>query len=144
MADVVLQVAAKALIVNDKGEVLILREPEKDNLGSQDGLYGLVGGRIDSNESYDQALHREVFEETGLKVEILRPIYVGEWYPVINGKKHHIIAVFSVCRAKSTDVKLSKEHDDYKWVQPEEAAKFAFMPPDDKVVARYAEWQIKN
>src|ERR1700722_4372781 len=106
----VLQVAAKALIVNDSGQVLILREPEKNNQGSQDGRYGLAGGRLNPGESYEDAMYREVYEETGLKVDILYPIYVGEWWPVINGQKTHVVAIFSVCRARTTDVSLSSEH----------------------------------
>lgn len=138
MSDIILQVAAKALIVNNGGKVLILREPAKDNMGSQDGRYGLVGGRIDANESFEAALHREVLEETGLKIEILYPIYVGEWSPTIKGQKCHIVAIFNVCRAKTRDVVLSDEHDDFKWINPADVKDYLFMPPDDKVVARYA------
>jgi 8-oxo-dGTP diphosphatase len=140
MTETILQVAAKALIVNDKGKVLVLREPAENNLGSQHGLYGLVGGRLDEKDSYEQALHREVLEETGLKVDILYPIYIGEWWPLIHRKKHHIVAVFSVCRAKTTDVKLSDEHDDFKWISPNQTKKLNFMPPDDQVIERYAGW----
>ena len=143
MSDVILQVAAKALIVNKAGEVLILREPAKNNRGSQDGLYGLPGGRMNPSESYDAALHREVLEETGLKVDILYPIYVGEWSPTIKGQKCHIVAIFSVCRAKTAEVKLSEEHDSFAWIDPREVKKFPFMPPDDKVLDRYAEWLKK-
>jgi len=138
---IILQVAAKALIVNNDGKVLILREPAKNNLGSQHGLYGLVGGRIDANEDFETALYREVAEETGLKIKPLYPIFVGEWYPTIGGKKHHIVAVFTVCEAKTTKVKLSIEHDDYQWIDPNDVKQFPFMPPDDQVVGRYAKWQ---
>lgn len=137
-SNTIFQVAAKALIVNREGKVLILREPAKNNMGSQDGLYGVAGGRMEPDENYEQALHREVFEETGLKVEILYPIFVGEWSPVIKGKKHHIVAIFSVCKAKSTDVKLSDEHDDYKWIDANKPGKIKFMPPEDQVISRYA------
>lgn len=70
----ILQVAAKALVINDEGKVLILREPVKDNPGSKDGLYGLPGGRMEVDETYEQALKREVKEEAGLEVDVLYPI----------------------------------------------------------------------
>jgi 8-oxo-dGTP diphosphatase len=138
MGNVILQVAAKALIVNDDGKVLVLREPAKDNMGSQNGRYGLVGGRIDAEESFEAALHREVLEETGLMIEILYPIYVGEWSPTIKGQKCHIVAIFNVCQAKTTDVVLSTEHDDFKWINPADVKDYPFMPPDDQVIERYA------
>jgi len=138
----ILQVAAKALIVNDEGKILILREPAKDNPGSKNGLYGLAGGRMEVEETYEQALKREVMEETGLEVEVLYAIYVGEWSPVINGVKCHIVALFSVCRAKSTEVRLSFEHDDYKWIDPADISKYPMMDMEPKVVERYLE--LKN
>ena len=139
MSNITLRVAAKALIVDKDGNILILREPAKGNVGSQDGLYGLVGGRLEDDDTYETALHREVMEETGLEVDLLHPIYIGEWWPTIKGKKHHIVAVFSVCHAKTTDVRLSEEHDNFKWIAPHEAHKHPFMPPDDKVIERYAD-----
>jgi hypothetical protein len=68
------------------------------------------------------------------------PIYVGEWHPIIKDIPHQIIAIFTVCKAKTTDVKLSEEHDSYEWIDPGDVKKFNFMPPDDQVVARYAQW----
>jgi len=139
----VLQVAAKALIVNDKDEILILREPAKDNPGSKGGLYGLAGGRMEVEETYEQALKREVMEETGLEVDVLYPIYVGEWSPIINGVKCHIVALFSVCKAKSTEVKLSFEHDDYKWIDPKDIDKYPMMDMEPEVVNRYTQIKTK-
>jgi 8-oxo-dGTP diphosphatase len=141
VSQVIMQVAAKALIVNSSGKVLILREPLDNNVGSQNGLYGLPGGRMETDESFETALHREVMEETGLTVSILYPLFVGEWSPVIKGQKCHIVAIFNVCQAKTTAVKLSEEHDKFEWIDPREANKFQFMPPEDLVIKRYHEWQ---
>ena len=135
--------AAKAVIVNKQGKVLLVREPAKNNLGSQHGLYGNPGGRIEPNEDYEVALRREVFEETGLEIEPLYPIYVGEWYPNIKGVKHHIVAIFTVCRVKTTKITLSQEHDGYKWIYPKDADKYRIMPPEPEVIKRYAAWQKK-
>ena len=140
---VVLQVAAKAVIVNKQGKVLLVREPAKNNLGSQHGLYGNPGGRIEPNEDYEVALRREVFEETGLEIEPLYPIYVGEWYPNIKGVKHNIVAIFTVCRVKTTKITLSQEHDGYKWIYQKDVDKYRIMPPEPEVIKRYAAWQKK-
>ena len=58
----------KAVVVRD-GKVLVLTKP--------DGEADLPGGRIEQGESFEQGLHREIHEETGLKVGILRAI--SEW-----------------------------------------------------------------
>ena len=132
MKKINLRVAAKAVIMNDKNQILILREDSHDE-STQAGLYGLPGGRINTDESFFDGLKREVLEETGLKVEAIKPVFVGEWWPTIKGVKTHIVAVFILCRTKSTTVKLSEEHDDFVWLDAADFAKYKFMPPDDEV-----------
>lgn len=139
-----LKVAAKAVIINDEGKVLLVREGKHYTEGTQLNKYGIPGGRLDPGESYEDGLRREVKEETGLEVEILDPIYVGEWRPIIREVPHQIIAIFTVCKAKTTDVKLSEEHDNFKWVDPANPGDITFMDPDDKVVARLAQWLTSN
>ena len=140
MTDMILKVAAKAIVVNEDGNILILREASTYKEGTNIGRYHCPGGRLNPGESYEDGLQREVLEETGLMVEPLYPIYVGEWHPVIKGVPHQIIAIFTVCKASSIDVKLSEEHDDYKWIKSSDRNKFDIMTPEDKVLDRYTEW----
>jgi 8-oxo-dGTP diphosphatase len=128
----ILQVAAKAAIVNKMGEVLIVREAQTGKNNTKVGLYGLVGGRLDPGETFYDGLAREVLEETGLTATPLAPLYVGEWHPVIRGQEHQIIAIFMLCRATAGGVRLSAEHDDYKWVKPG-AVGVPMMQPDGMV-----------
>ncbi|MEK7153242.1 MAG: NUDIX hydrolase, partial [Patescibacteria group bacterium] len=71
-----LQVAAKAAVIDDKGRVLIVREAATGKNNTKVGLWGLVGGRLDPGESFLDGLQREVAEETGLRVRPLNPLYV--------------------------------------------------------------------
>lgn len=132
-----MRVAAKAVIINSKGEVLLLREANTYKDGTNVGRYHFPGGRLDPGESYEDGLRREAKEETGLEVKPANPIYVGEWRPVIQGVPHQIIAIFTLCDTKSTDVNLSFEHDDFRWVNPKKYD-IDVMPPDDKVLETYA------
>lgn len=141
MSDVVQRVAMKAVIINQQGRVLILREAKTYDEGTQSGRYHFPGGRIEAGENFEEALRREVKEETGLKVTLKFPIYVGEWYPVIRDVPHQIIATFIVCSSSRADIVLSSEHDDFQWVDPANWDTLDVMPPDDKVLDRVAEWQ---
>lgn len=38
------------------------------------------------------------------------------------------------CRAKTTDVKVSDEHDEFIWINPDDRGDYNVMEPDDKVV----------
>lgn len=133
---VTLKVAAKAVIVNTKGKVLIAREASSYQEGTNIGKWGIPGGRINDSEPFYEGLAREVTEETGLKVEVVAPVYVGEWWPVIKDVPHHIVAMFVMCRALTTEVTLSEEHDDYAWVDGASLAEYAIMPPDDEPIKR--------
>jgi len=136
------RIALKAVIVND-GRVLILREADTYDEGTQNGKYHMPGGRLEVGEPFQEGLAREVFKETGLKVDVEYPIYVGEWRPVIKGVPIQIVGVFFVCKPKSKKVVLSDEHDDYKWIDPSERKKYQIMDPEDKVLDRFYEWTTK-
>lgn len=140
----ILKVAAKAVVVNEKGEVLLLREASTNKEGVNLGCYCNPGGRLNPGESYEDGLRREVMEETGLAIESLYPIYVGEWHPVINGVPHQIIAIFTVCKAATSAVKLSEEHDDFKWINSKDRDKYDIMAPEGDVLDRYTSWSSKK
>ena len=131
------RIATKALIVNDKGQFIILREADTYEEGTNTGRYHLPGGRLNIGEAFNDGLKREVHEETGIDIEIGKPIYVGEWRPTIKGVPHQIVAIFFICKPLATKVRLSEEHDDYQWIAPNEVSKFDIMSPEDKVIQEY-------
>ena len=64
-----LGVGANAIIFDDDGGILL--EKRSDN-----GWWGLPGGHVEIGESAQDAVVREVLEETGLVVEIMRLVGV--------------------------------------------------------------------
>lgn len=130
------RIATKALIVKD-GKILILREAATYGDGTQRGRYHLPGGRVEMGEYFEDALKREVMEETGLTVEIGQPFFVGEWRPEIKGETHQIIGIFFVCTPASDTVTLSSEHDQFEWIEPTSWRNYDVMDPEDQVIERY-------
>jgi 8-oxo-dGTP diphosphatase len=131
--DSTLRVAAKAVIVNSEGRVLVLREAEYDE-GTNAGKYMLPGGRLEPGESFHDGLLREIREETGLEgVEVRDAIHVDEWRPQINGAEQQIIGVFVYCHYKGGDVALGNEHDEALWLNPDERDKVTM--PDAEMAA---------
>ena len=61
--------AARAIIIEDNKLLVMFRNKN----GSQ--YYTLVGGRVDSGETPEQTVAREVQEETGLQVTSCRQVY---------------------------------------------------------------------
>ena len=132
------RIATKALIIKD-GKILLLREAATYGDGTQRGRYHLPGGRVEVGEPFQNALNREIMEETGLTVEIGQPFFVGEWRPEIKGEINQIIGIFFICTATSENVKLSTEHDAYEWIDPTSWQDFDVMDPEGDVINRYIE-----
>ncbi len=65
-----LEWAVGALVVDDEGRVLLVR---------QDGRWLLPGGKVKDGESHREALWREMREETGLDVDVGDPLAVLDW-----------------------------------------------------------------
>ena len=114
--DALFCVGQKAFIEKD-GKVLVLFDPVE-------GL-DFPGGKIQEGEAIDanaksliRSLKREVMEETGLEIEVSNPFSV--WYHEFPknsrnyGKVVYLVAFKAMC--VSGDVKLSEEHNNYRWV----------------------------
>jgi 8-oxo-dGTP diphosphatase len=122
-------VGAKGLILNKEGKILIVKEADQyiDGEGCCPGQWDLVGGRIESEESLFEGLEREIMEESGLQVTVGELLGVAENFPVMKGEKVHIVRVYYVCTTEDDEVKLSSDHDEYRWVLPSECDELPLM-----------------
>ena len=84
-------VSVKACIVNGRGEVLLLREAGSYKDGTRPGQYDVPGGRIHEFEMLQNALHREVFEETGLSVIGFTPFDAHDTFNTKGDETWHIV-----------------------------------------------------
>jgi 8-oxo-dGTP diphosphatase len=116
-------VAMKAFILYE-GKVLLLQESDAYADGTNAGKWEMPGGRMEPDESFKNAIVREVKEETGRGVEVGRPFMLGEWWPNVRGEQWHIVATFSICHAKSANVTLGPDHGTYVWLDPKEYTKY--------------------
>lgn len=110
--DQLFYVALKAVIEKD-GQVLVLFDPDLD--------LDLPGGKIQVGETdFSATLKREIFEETGLKVSIQKPFATGYInFPTDINHRHagkKFFSVFFKATYLEGVLKLSEEHDQYKWV----------------------------
>ena len=131
-------VATKAFILHN-GKVLILRESSNYEEGTNLGRYDVPGGRIKPGQRYDESLHREIKEETGLEVTVGRPFCVDEWRPNIDGIENQIIGIFFECFSDSDNVSLSEDHNKSEWINPEEYGNHNLIPGLERVFSKYLE-----
>ena len=124
--DIKLFVATKAFILH-KGKVLIIKESSSYKDGTNVGKFGLVGGRVNPGERFDDGLIRETKEETGLNINIGNPFFVDEWRPFIKGEQWQIVATFFECTSESNKVILSEDHNEFLWINPEDYKKYPLI-----------------
>lgn len=138
----ILFVATKAFIVY-QGKVLILRESSKYQDGSNASKYDVVGGRIKPGQNFLESLLREIEEETSLKVKVGNPFYVGEWRPVVKGEQWQVVGTFFECIAESDNVQLSEDHDDFKWINPNQFQDYLLIENLKPAFEKYIEFSSK-
>lgn len=75
-------------------------------------------GHIEKGESIEDALRREVLEETGIKELKIVPGFrkILRYFFKKEGKTVMKIVIFYLAETKSSKVKLSFEHIGYKWL----------------------------
>ena len=109
--------AVSAAIIRD-GKVLVVRRARKPALG----IYTLPGGGVETGETLEQAVIREVREETSLIVE---PVALAGHREAIardaqgRVERHFVILCFAA-RWLSGEPVLNEELDDARWLDPAE------------------------
>jgi 8-oxo-dGTP diphosphatase len=107
------QLAVSAAIFRD-GKILLVRRARSP----AKGFYSLPGGRVEFGETLHAALHREVDEETGLKIEIVDLAGWREVVPGTSGGGHYLIMSFAA-RWNFGEPVLNDELDDFRWLAPD-------------------------
>jgi 8-oxo-dGTP diphosphatase len=107
------QLAVSAAIFRD-GRILLVRRARSP----AKGFYSLPGGRVEFGESLHTALHREIDEETGLKIEILGLAGWREVLPGTGASGHYLIMSFAA-RWIGREPVLNDELDDFRWLAPD-------------------------
>lgn len=110
-------VAVKAYVFKN-GKLLIIYKTENEaqgNFNTKDRR-DVPGGRIEFGEQPEAALRREVTEEVGLQVDIIRPFHV--WSFVKSG--FQLVGVNYLCLWREGEVVLSQEHEKYEWLTYED------------------------
>ena len=99
-------VSVEAVIVMDEGLLFLKRNNQPAN-----GEWWFPGGRIHIGESLEQALCREVKEETGLEISSYR--FINAYSRVF--PERHDITIAYLCECKEDKVKLNSEHSQFEF-----------------------------
>jgi 8-oxo-dGTP diphosphatase len=106
----------KALITH-KGDILI-GQKEDDEDHEIGGKWHVLGGHLEKGEQVEEAMEREVKEETGLEVDV-HQIVDTSTFSCGDGEKDSL-QIFFHCEADSRKAEAEDDLQDLKWVEPDE------------------------
>ena len=129
-------VGAKGLVVRE-GKLLLLREASTYLEGTETGRWDFPGGRIEVGEPVRDGLVREIREESGLTVRSGRLLGVFDGFPEILGEPSHVVRIYFLCRADSPEICLSRDHDAFAWVDPDESDEYDLVGDLREVIEEY-------
>lgn len=107
-----------AIILNENNEFLILTRTKDDFMG---GIDELPSGNIEKKEKINDALIREIKEETNLDIKSITSYINSFDYISKTGKKARQFN-FAITVKSTHNIKLT-EHDSYKWISIDEVRK---------------------
>lgn len=115
--------AVKAIIFNEKQEVLLLQRNPKVREASN---WDLPGGLVE-NEDEQAALRRELKEELQVEAEIFRTALPWKFFRPTD--EQWVTVSTYICGLKNGIIHLSEEHCDYQWVSQENIRNFPVKDP---------------
>lgn len=113
-----------------EGKVLfLLTQPGK----SQGMTWSVPGGKVEKNEKGEDALAREMFEETGIQINPRETSQVATFFARGSGIDF-LITLYRVCRkGPQPHVRLNPvEHTEFLWISPQKALELPLMEGADE------------
>ena len=118
-------------IIERDGLILAARRGEGQ---SHAGGWEFPGGKIRDGEAPEDAIVREILEELGAEIQVVRRLdEVTFSYP-----EKTITLIPFVCKCKAAnDEFTANEHQEIRWVDREGAKGIGWLPPDREVLDNY-------
>jgi 8-oxo-dGTP pyrophosphatase MutT (NUDIX family) len=129
-------VGVKAVLRRGDRVLLLRRSPEAPQFA---GLWDLPGGSVEEGESLEDALVREVHEETGLTPTILRILHAHTMlWPPGDGPRVPCVGLTYLCSAPPDEPARLRpqEHSEAAWVDLSGLASYPTMNPETRLLAR--------
>ena len=116
-------------LVDEDNRVLIAKRPVDRHMG---GLWEFPGGKVEENETPEEAVIRELAEELGIDVtqSCLAPLtFASHDYD-----NFHLLMPLYICRQWNGEVE-AKEGQELAWVRPNRLSGYEMPPADEPLIA---------
>ena len=129
--------SANVIVVNEAGQILLMRRTDNGN-------WAVPGGAMDLGESLVEAAVRETREETGIECEItgLSGIYTSPAHVIeytSDGEVRQEFSVVFTARPAGGQLRASSESAEPRWVDPAEIPGLVMHPSMRQRITHYLE-----
>jgi len=118
------QIEAAGGVVADDGRVALVHRPRYDD-------WTLPKGKLDADETFEEAALREVWEETGLRCELVRELPPTRY--TVRGRPK-VVRYWSMSVVEDPGFEPNDEVDELRWLSPAEAAELLTYDRDKEVL----------
>jgi len=116
-----------AAIIKKDNHFLIVKRNRKKHLGLK---WEFPGGKVQENETFEEALIREIKEELNIKISLQDKIAEEKY----KDEKIDIVLHYFLCTQEDGTIELN-EHEDLAWVEKKDFDKYNFTEGDGKILA---------
>tara|TARA_Y100000310_G_scaffold253790_1_gene260745 strand:- start:9240 stop:10160 length:921 start_codon:yes stop_codon:yes gene_type:complete len=128
----IIKILAMCLVFH-KNKLLIIKRIKSDAQGSK---WDFPGGSLHNSENIDKGIKREIKEETGISIKKVEKL---DMIGLRNTRKRNYLLFFYKAKINKKKIKLSKEHDNYKWINPNDLFKYRLnwiLPASRKLILK--------
>ena len=116
-----------AAVIKKENYYFIAQRNKKKYMGLK---WEFPGGKVETGETFEEALEREIKEELNIKINILNKIAKETF----NDSSINVIIHYYLCSMDNELIELL-EHNQSAWVKKNEFYKYNFVPGDDKILS---------
>ena len=116
-----------AAIIKKNNQYLIVQRNKNKHLGLK---WEFPGGKVHDNETFEEALSREIKEELNITINIYKKIAEEKY----KDEKIDIVLHYYLCSQKSGTIKLN-EHEDLVWLEKKDFNIYNFAEGDRNILS---------
>ena len=116
-----------AAIIKKNNKYLIVQRNRNKHLGLK---WEFPGGKVKNNETFEEALNREIQEELNIKIKIHEKITEEKY----KDEKIYILLHYYLCALESGTMSLN-EHEAFAWIGKKDFDKYDFAEGDGNMLS---------
>ena len=116
-----------AAVIKHEGKYLIVQRNRNKHLGLK---WEFPGGKVHANETFKEALVREIDEELNIRINIRKKIAKEKY----KDEQINIILYYYLCSYKSGTIVLN-EHEKLAWVDKKIFSHYDFAEGDSRILS---------